>query len=73
MQEFDLGVLRGHLQDVRVEIAEAGREQQAGVIQLDHALHGLGDVIGLGDLFFLDDLHAGHFLQHNYLALYLYR
>ena len=58
-------IFRRHFQHVRVEIAEAGGEQQRRAVQLDHALHGLRDVVGLGNLFLLDDLDAGHLLQHR--------
>jgi hypothetical protein len=58
-------LLGGHFQHIRVEITEAGGEQQGRAVQLDHALHGFVHVVGLGDFFFLDDLHAGHLLQHR--------
>jgi hypothetical protein len=63
--ELNVLVLGGHAQHVRVEIAVAGREQQRGAIQLDHAFHGLLHVVRLGNLLLLDDLHAGHLLQHG--------
>ena len=63
MAELHSLILGRHLQHIRVEIAEAGGEQQRRVVQLDHALHGLGDIVGLGNFLFFDDLDAGHFLQ----------
>ena len=59
MEEGHLRVLGCHLQDVRVEVAEGGREEHLCAVQVDHALHGLLDVHGLGDLLLLEDLDAG--------------
>ena len=61
--ELDLRILRRHAQHVRVEVAERGREQERGAVEVDHALHRFLDGDRLGHLLFLDDLHAGHLLQ----------
>ena len=63
MAELDVRIFLRHLEHVRVEIAEAGREQQRRAVQLDHALHGLLHVVGLRDLLFLDDLDPGIFFS----------
>jgi hypothetical protein len=63
--KLDVLIFGGHLQHIRVEIAEAGGEQQGRPVQFDHALHRFRNVVGLGNLFFLDDLHAGRLLQHR--------
>ena len=65
MAELHLRVLGGHAQHVGVEIAEAGRENQRGAVELDHALHGALDIGGLGDLLLLDELDVLHLLQHG--------
>jgi hypothetical protein len=59
VEEGDLWVLLRHREDVRVEVAEGRREEHGRAVEVDHALHGLLDVEGLGDLLFLQDLDAG--------------
>ncbi len=46
-------------QHVRVEVAEAGREQQARAVLRDHALHGPLHGHRFGDVLLLDDSDAG--------------
>jgi hypothetical protein len=54
-----------HLDDVRVVIAERGREQQRRAVEVDHGLDGLLDRVGLGHLFFFDHLEAGQLLHRR--------
>jgi hypothetical protein len=56
MEEGDVGILFRFLEDVWIEIAERGREEQRRAVEIDHALHGLLDVDRLGHPLFLDDL-----------------
>ena len=56
--ELDGGKLLGRVHDERLEIAERGGEDEVGAVQVDHGLHGLGDGHGLGNILFLDHLHA---------------
>ena len=65
MLEAQLRILVGHLDHVRIVVAERGREQQRRAVEIDHRLHGLFDRVGLRDLFFLDHLDAGHLLQRR--------
>ena len=55
----DLRVLDRFLEDVRIEVAERGREQHRRPVEVDHALHRLLDGRGLGDHLLLADLDAG--------------
>jgi len=61
--EAHLLVLGRHGQHVRVEVAEAGGEQQGGAVLADHALHGLLHGLGLGHVLLLDHLHAAQLFQ----------
>jgi hypothetical protein len=63
MGKADLAVLGGHGQHVRVEVAEAGGEQQRGAVLRDHALHGLLHGLGLGHVFLFDHLDARQMLE----------
>ena len=65
MAEFHVRIFLRHLQHVRVEIAERGREDQSSAIQVDHAFHGLLDVGSFGDLLFLDHFDAAHLANHR--------
>ena len=65
MLERDLGIFHRRLEDVGIEIAERGREQEPGAVEIDHALHGLRDLDGLGDALLLDHLDAGHLLDRG--------
>src|SRR6266446_5442377 len=58
--ELDLRVFFRDAEHVRIEIAETRWKQQRRAIELDHALHGLLNVEGFSDLFFLQHLDAGH-------------
>lgn len=58
MLEADIGISRRHGQDMWVEIAEGGREEQRGTVEVDHALHGLLDVDRFRHLLFFDHRHA---------------
>ncbi len=51
--ELDLGIFPGRIDHERVEIAERGREQELGAVDIDHRLHGLGDGVGFGDVLLL--------------------
>ena len=50
---------------MRAEVAERGRKQERGDIEIDHGLHGLLDRVGFRDLLLLDHLDAGHLLQRG--------
>ena len=65
MLEPGLGIFVGELEHVRAEIAEGGRKQQRGAVEVDHRLHGLLDRVGFRDLLLLDHLDAGHLLQRG--------
>src|SRR5258708_5287985 len=43
----------GHFQDMRIEVIEGGGKEQLGAVQLDHTLHGLTNVVGVGNPFLL--------------------
>ena len=63
MTKLDIGIFLRRLDHEGVEIAERGREQQLGPVELDHGFHGLGDGRGLGDVLLLDHRDAGDRLQ----------
>jgi hypothetical protein len=63
--EAHLAVLVRELEHVRAEIAERGRKQERGAVEIDHRLHGLLDRVGLRDLLLLDHLDAGHLLERG--------
>jgi hypothetical protein len=63
--EPHVGIFRRHSQDMRVEIAEGGREEQRRAVEVDHRFHRLLDVDGLGDVLFLDDGDTGHRLDRG--------
>jgi hypothetical protein len=63
MAEAHVLVLGRDGQHVRVEVAEAGGDEQRGTVLRDHALHGLLHGLRLGHVFFFDHLDAGHLLQ----------
>ena len=65
MLEARLGKFVGELDHVRAEVAERGREQERGAVEIDHQLHGLLDRVGFRDLLLLDHLDAGHLLQRR--------
>src|SRR5215472_18581778 len=65
MRETDLRVLLSHPQDVGIEVAERGREQQRGAILLDHGGHRLLHVGRLRHLLLLDHDDAGHLLDRG--------
>jgi hypothetical protein len=56
--EGDVRILLGEIDDERIVVAERGREDQVGAIEIDHRLHRLGDSVGLGDVLFLDHSDA---------------
>src|ERR1700746_3219651 len=60
MTELDLGVFFRNTEHVWIEITETRREQQRRAAERDHALHGLLNIECFGDLFFLQNLDAGH-------------
>src|SRR6267142_1103739 len=61
--EADLGILLGHPEDVRIEVAERRREQERRAVLLDHRPHRLLHVGGVRDLLLLDHRDAGHLLE----------
>jgi hypothetical protein len=63
--EARLGILASELEDVRAEIAEGGRKQQRGAVEIDHRLHGLLDRVGLRHLLLFHHLDAGHLLERG--------
>ena len=65
MLEAQFRKLVRHLEDVRVVVAERGREQQRRAVEIDHELDGLFDRVGLRDFLFLDHLEAGDLLQRR--------
>ena len=65
MAELHVGEFRGHGQHVRVEIAEGGREDQRGAVEVDHRFHRLLDVDRLGNVLLLDDGDALDALQRR--------
>ena len=65
VEELDVGILLGYRADVRVEVAIRSREDQLGVVVLDHALHGLLHIDGLRNLFHFQDFDAGHLLDRG--------
>ena len=65
MAELDVGIFLRHRQHVRIEIAERGREQQRGAVEVDHRLHRLLDVDRLRHVLLFDDGDAFHLLQRR--------
>ena len=65
MLEAQLRIFGGHLDHVRVVVAERGREQQRRAVEIDHRLHGLLDRVGLRHLLLFDDLDARQLLQRR--------
>jgi hypothetical protein len=65
VQEGDVLVLAGLLEDVGIEVPERGREQQGRPVEVDHALHRLLDGHGLRDHLLLADLDAGELGQRR--------
>ena len=63
MLEPHVGVFRRDLKDMRVEISERGREEQRGLIKVDHRFHRLLNVNGFGHVFLFDDDNAFHCLD----------
>ena len=65
MLEARLRIFVGHLDHVRIVVTERRREEQRGAVEIDHRLHRLLDRVGLGDLFFLNHLDVGQFLERG--------
>src|SRR4029077_5978996 len=65
MLEPRLGIFVGELEHVRAEVAERGRKQERGAVEIDHRFHGLLNRVGFRDLLLLDHLDAGHLLQRG--------
>jgi len=63
--ETDPGIFLGHLEDVRIEVAERGREEERGAVLLDHRAHGLLHVRRLRHLLLLYHGHARHLLDRR--------
>ena len=61
--ERDVRIFLGQFDDERIVVAERGREDQVGAVEVDHRLHRLGDGVGLGDVLFLDDGDARQGLE----------
>jgi len=56
-------VFLGEVDDEGAVVAEGGRQDEAGAVEVDHRFHRLRDRVGLGHVLFLDNLHARHFRQ----------
>ena len=65
VEEHDVRILLGHLEDVRIEVAERGREDELRPVGVDHADHRLLDVDVLRYLLLLVDLDAGDLLDRG--------
>jgi hypothetical protein len=63
VEELHLGILLGHPQDVRIEIAEGGGEHHGRTVQVDHVAHGLLHGGCLRNAGFFDTLDPVEFLN----------
>ena len=61
--ELHVGIFLGLVEHERAVVAERGREDETGAVELDHQLHGLRDRDRLGDVLLLDDLHVRNLLK----------
>src|SRR5258707_477577 len=65
LQEPPFRILRRDLDHRGTVEPERGREDARGAVEMNHALHGLLDGVGLGPFLFPDDFDAGHLLDRR--------
>src|SRR3984957_8650945 len=61
--ELDIWIFFGEINDKGAVVAERGREDEAGAIEVDHRFHRLRVRVSLRHVLFLDHFHARHFRE----------